>query len=293
MACTSWPQACATPGDGAGPRVVGAVVDRQRVEVGAQGDERARSPARCRRSGRCAAARRTRRPASSRRLAITPVVRSSAHDSSGWACRSRRSSISSSSSFSIVSAIRVLGEDMFSSGYRRSSPAAGPSIKWTRRRVISPQLRGFDTFSRPISCQTAAIARLRQRARPVVRREDAVGGHGRGELAGQHGGADLRRGPRRPRAEWRSRCSSSSRTSAQVKSSCWSARLRGQPVRAEVLAVGEHALPDVVDPGVLQRRAGHHRRRPARRDRGTRRSAPASSRGGRPGPPARGRRRPC
>ena len=38
--CTSWPHAWATPGDGARPRVVGEVLDRQRVHVGAQRDPR-------------------------------------------------------------------------------------------------------------------------------------------------------------------------------------------------------------------------------------------------------------
>ena len=63
-------------------------------------------------------------------------------------------------------------------------------------------------------------------------------------------------------AEWRSRWSSSSRTSAQVKSSCWCGALVGEAVGAEVLAVGQHPVPDVVDADVLERRAGHDRRRP-------------------------------
>ena len=50
--------------DGAGPGVVGEVVDRERVEVGAQRDERPARWRRCRRPARCVGSRRDRQPAS-------------------------------------------------------------------------------------------------------------------------------------------------------------------------------------------------------------------------------------
>ena len=85
--------------DRAGPRVVGAVVDRERVEVGAQRDERpGPEPMSTIRPLRGSGV--GTRPTWSSRLAITEVVRSSAQDSSGWACRSRRTSISWSDSAS-------------------------------------------------------------------------------------------------------------------------------------------------------------------------------------------------
>ena len=85
-------------------------------------------------------------------------------------------------------------------------------------------------------------------------------------VAGKLAGQQRRSGPRsrmaRTPAEWRSRWSSSSRTSAQVKSSCCSARFAGQPVVAEVVAVVEHPPPQVVDADVVERGAGDDRRRP-------------------------------
>ena len=47
-----------------------------------------------------------------------------------------------------------------------------------------------------------------------------------------------------------------------MKSSCWRGALVGEAVGAEVVAVRQHPLPHVVDADVVQRRAGHHRRRP-------------------------------
>ena len=56
VACTSWPQACATPGDRAHPGVVGEVVDGERVQVGTQGHQRTVTGADVDRRARCAAA---------------------------------------------------------------------------------------------------------------------------------------------------------------------------------------------------------------------------------------------
>ena len=111
----------------------------------------------------------------------------------------------------------------------------------------------------------------------VVRREDPVGGHRAPAARRTARRRGSRRGSGRTPAEWRSRWSSSSRTSAQVKSSCWLARLPARPVGAEVLAVGEHPLPQVVDADVVQPEqvttGGAHSPCPR-----TSRSAPASSR---------------
>ena len=62
----------------------------------------------------------------------------------------------------------------------------------------------------------------------VVRRQDPVGRHRGGQLAGQHRARTSSR-IARTAGECRSRWSSSSRTSAQVKSSCCSARLAASP----------------------------------------------------------------
>ena len=85
-------------------------------------------------------------------------------------------------------------------------------VRLGRRRRRAAGLRPAEPAARPT-------------ARPVVRR----------------------RAPQRRPGEDRSRWASSSRTSAQVNSSCCSARLWASPSRAEVLAVRLDALPDVVD----------------------------------------------
>ena len=63
----------------------------------------------------------------------------------------------------------------------------------------------------------------------VVRREDPVGGGDRRQLAARAPAARTSPRTRRTGSERRSRCSSSSRTSAQVKSSCWWARFSASP----------------------------------------------------------------
>ena len=71
-----------------------------------------------------------------------------------------------------------------------------------------------------------------------------------------------RRGWPRTRGERRSRSASSSRTSAQVKSSCWRARLPASPSSPRCSRCPSTRCPHVVDADVGQARAGHDRWRP-------------------------------
>ncbi len=122
---------------GADPRVAGRLLHRQRVEVGAQPHDRA--GAALAQVGDEPGARRAARPASPappRRSATTAVVRVSCHDSSGWACRSRRSATSASAPASTSSRTR---------SWRRASRAAsswasvGISPRLVERRpTLSP-----------------------------------------------------------------------------------------------------------------------------------------------------------
>ena len=112
----SWPQAWHTPGDRGAVGHVLDVVEAQGVDVGPQGHQRA---ARCRRrrSARCAVGSADDGQAGG--VQVGPgrrsVVRSSSHDGSGWACRSRRSAIRSASTAATASADRA-----------RPEPPAGP-----------------------------------------------------------------------------------------------------------------------------------------------------------------------
>ena len=117
-ACTSWPQACATPvtvlaqGSSVRSSTGSASRSARRATTGPSPDPMSTtSPLRGSGTGLS--------PASSRRLASSVEVRSSAHESSGCACRSRRTSISCSDS----AATRAS-----TTGSRRSRSGPGPGI---------------------------------------------------------------------------------------------------------------------------------------------------------------------
>ena len=97
--CTSWPHAWATPATLLCQGSVGRVVDGQRVEVGAQGDQRTGVTEVGHDPG-VAGCGRAASPTWSRWWQTRSVVRRSCHDSSGWACRSRRRSTRSSACLS-------------------------------------------------------------------------------------------------------------------------------------------------------------------------------------------------
>ena len=112
----------------------------------------------------------------------------------------------------------------------------------------------------------------------VVRREDPVGGDRCRPARRPAPRRGPRRGSRATPGERRSRWSSSSRTSAQVKSSCWSARLCARPSAPEVLAVCQRSCAQTSSTPTSSRAeqvttGGAHSPWPR-----TRRSAPASSR---------------
>ena len=125
----------------------------------------------------------------------------------------------------------------------------------------------------------------------VVRREDAVGG-GPGRAARRGAPAPApRRAPGVPVPERRSRCSSSSRTSAQAKSSCWWARFSASPSAPSRSRCASTSRPHVVDALAGEPGAGHDS---GRRARGRAPSAALRpARGRPPGPRSAGRRRPC
>ena len=191
----------------------------------------------------------TSTPAASSRSATMSVVRVSAHDSSGWACRSRRSSTSSSV---YLSTHRVDGRGGISGvgGWDRHRPS----------EVSSPS--ALDGIGRPC---------------PVVGRHDEVR---------RDRGVELRRESTRRRmssriaatpGERRSRSASSSRTSAQVKSSCCPARLASSPAsprwsRCDSTCCQTSSTPSPVRPEQVTTGAAHSPR-PC-----TSRRAPASSR---------------
>ena len=131
----------------------------QRVEVGAQRDERAGRRRRARRSARtwAAAGRRGRPARAARRPARWSAV--SCQASSGWACRSRRSATSSLSSASTAStARRSDGGGHDRQGYRS---ATGPD---------APQGRTTVTGGPPLRMPCVATWRTR-RARRAPRRQ--------------------------------------------------------------------------------------------------------------------------
>lgn len=75
------------------PRVRGGVIDRKGVEICTEYDGRARFLGPISATRPVLRSRRTRNPAVLSRSTKVSVVRCSAHDNSGWACRSRRRSI--------------------------------------------------------------------------------------------------------------------------------------------------------------------------------------------------------
>ncbi len=102
----------------------------------------------------------TRQPASSRRRATSRVVRTSSHDGSGWACRSRRSPTSSASCFSttlarseeVDSSAGIVSE--VSSRRPPTVPAVHPRVGQRRQRSTFPA--GAVPGSRPLSTPVVA-----------------------------------------------------------------------------------------------------------------------------------------
>ena len=107
----------------------------------------------------------------------------------------------------------------------------------------------------------SALRRCRPGRRLVVRREDPVGRQRRGRLTGEDGGRTSSRTAFTP-ADRRSRCWSSSRTSVQVNSSCWPARLPARPstpsdsrcatTRAQTSSTPVSSRPEQVSTGGTQ-----------------------------------------
>ena len=121
------------------------------------------------------------------------------------------------------------------------------------------------------------------RARPVgvVRRQDPVGGHAGAAARRRARRRVPRRGAARTPGERRSRWASSSRTSAQVKSSCCSARLAASPSAPRCSRWREHLAPTPRAPRCPSspEQVSTGGTQPTRRRRRcTSRSAPASSR---------------
>ena len=234
---TSWPQAWATPVDGAGPRVVGQVLDRQRVEVGAQRDERARGR-RGRRPARCAGSRVTRQPACSTRGATSV---------GGARLAPGQLGVGVQVAAQVDEVGVVLVDDGVDDDQGRWRRVGHRGPKQLHRRAATAATAGTTSPS--------AVGRYAA--------EDPVGGDRGRQLAGEHG----RRGPRRgsraaTSASGAAAASSSSRTSAQVKSSCWRARLSASPASPRCSRCASTRSQRSSTPTSSQRRAGDHRRRP-------------------------------
>ncbi len=203
--CTSCPQACATPatvlrhGSLVRSSTGSASRSARRTTTGpVSGPISATSPVRW--SGRVTM------PASASRLATTPVVRSSAHDSSGLACRSRRTStISASSRVSasssaglsvpsgepatrdnLTAGVRgvwvVLGTWWAGRGFSHLSPQMRPLIRG-RLLCRGPRKRRQMQRSRRPGDPRPALT-PRRTPRGSGRRQASPGGHRRGQRPG-------------------------------------------------------------------------------------------------------------
>ena len=132
----------------------------------------------------------------------------------------------------------------------------------TRTTAAAPTTRSSGMTADAIRMARPGGARTPGQSRSVVRRQDLVGGRRWRAARRPAPRPGPRRGSRPTAGERRSRSASSSRTSAQVKSSCWRARLAARPSsprcsRCPSTRFHTSSTPTSVRPG-----AGHHRRRP-------------------------------